>query len=53
MSRKPLSKEDIASIMEALSEAYKDAGKQIKLAVLDQDNTTEILLDTRTPKDIQ
>lgn len=48
-----ITKEDIAKIMAALSEAYKAAGKEIKTAVLlEGDKDPEILVDTRDDEDI-
>lgn len=47
-----IDKKQLAEIIKALNEAYKSAGKEMKFVVIDDGETSEILIDKRKKKDI-
>lgn len=47
-----ISKEDIQKILEAVAEAYKQAGREIKTITKHQGDETEILVDNRDEEEI-
>ena len=51
MSKPSLTKEELKKIIEAVAEAYKKAGKEIKTATMIQGDDKEILIDNRKPEE--
>ncbi len=53
MSKTPkLTEDDIRRILEAVNEAYKQAGKEIKTAVLSDENGERLLIDKRKEEEL-